>query len=410
VFSSFGESLLCQASKGAKDSGKLRTLGGSQPEEEARSRISIAHPMLNGNEAKYLIDCIHSGWISSYGGYVDRFETAFAAFCSVREAVTCSSGTAALHLAMAALGLGQGDEVIVPALTYIATANAVRYCGATPVFVDSDEDTMTIDPAEIECRVTPRTRAIAPVHLFGHCADMDAILAIADKHGLDVIEDGAQAHGALSQGRPAGSIGRIGAFSFFGNKIVTTGEGGMVTLNNPELAQRIRSLRNQGSTGKGEYRHSEIGFNYRMTNLQAAVGVAQMERADEFIAAREKVAGWYRDEFDGAGDLGELPSTRPGDRPVYWMYPIFLGSQVTLDRDELRMRLLQDGIESRPVFSPVYTMSPYDECRVRCPVAEQLSARGLCLPSHPLVSRDQVSYIVSRIRAHTTGRPASTHS
>jgi perosamine synthetase len=373
--------------------------GGNRPRSHPL-RIPIAHPTLNGNEARYLVDCVESGWVSSYGSYVDQFESDFATFCQVSEAISCSSGTAALHLALVALGLQEGDEVVVPALTYIATANTVRYCSATPVFVDSDATTLTLDPTDVERHITPRTRAIVPVHLFGQCADMGSILEIAQNYGVDVIEDAAQAHGALFQGRPAGSMGTAGTFSFFGNKVITTGEGGMVTLRDLGLAQRIRSLRNQGSTSIGRYRHSGIGFNYRMTNLQAAVGVAQMERIDEFIAARMKVADWYNEELLDIDGSVQRPSSRPGDRHVHWMYTIVLGPKVKLDRDELIGRLFEDGIETRPVFPPVYEMPPYDESRVPCPVADYAGSRGLCLPTHPLVTRDEVSFIVSRIRAH----------
>jgi perosamine synthetase len=198
--------------------------------------ISVADPILDGNEAKYVLDSIQSGWLSSYGTYVDRFEEDFAPLCAARHAVSCVNGTAALHMAMLALGIGPEDEVIVPALTYVATANAVRYCGARPVFSDVDRLTMTIDPADVARRMTARTKAIVPVHLYGQCADMDAFLEMADQRGVALIKDAAQAHGAEFQGRPAGSMGAAGAFSFFGNKIVTTGEGGMLTLSDPELA------------------------------------------------------------------------------------------------------------------------------------------------------------------------------
>jgi perosamine synthetase len=362
--------------------------------------ISVADPILDGNEARYVLDCIQSGWLSSYGSYVDRFEADFAAFCSVPDAVSCTNATAALHMALLALGVAPDDEVIVPALTYIATANAVRYCGARPVFTDVDRGTMTLDPAEVARRITPRTKAIVTVHLYGQCADMDAVLHIADQRHIPLIEDAAQAHGAEFRGRRAGSMGSAGAFSFFGNKIVTTGEGGMLTLSDPELAREVRLLRNQGSVGPGSYWHTTVGFNYRMTNLQAAVGVAQLERVAEFLARRSLVARWYDEELGEMGELVQRPEDRPGDRRVYWMYPITLRSSAGRSRDEILDRLRRDGIETKPGFYPVYYMAPYREWRLRCPVSEDVGARGLCLPAHSQVSREQVSYIAARLRFH----------
>jgi perosamine synthetase len=308
-----------------------------------RGRIPVAQPSLDGNEAKYVLDCVNSEWISSSGIYVDRFETDFAAFCGVTEAVTCTNGTAALHLALAALGVGPGDEVIVPALTFVATANAVRYCGAEPVFVDIDPETMNVDPDEIEQSITARTRAIIPVHLYGQCADMDPILDMAASAGLVVVEDAAEAQGAEYHDRRAGSMGTVGTFSFFGNKIITTGEGGMITLNDPDLACRIRQLRSQGHDPRRRYWHPIVGFNYRMTNLQAAVGVAQLERVEELLLRRANVATWYDEELADLADVLDRPRSRPGNVHVYWMYTVVLGRRVRRDRDQLMGRLDADG-------------------------------------------------------------------
>ena len=250
--------------------------------------IPVAQPDLSGNEAKYLLHCVESQWVSSKGAYVERFEADFAAFCGVRESISCSSGTAALHLAMVALGIGPGDEVIVPTLTYIATVNAVRYCGATAVFVDSDPETMNIDPVDVHRKISSKTKAIVPVHLYGQCAEMDQLNELVSGRDIAIVEDAAEAHGATYRGRRAGSMSTIGAFSFFGNKIVTTGEGGMVTLDDGDLAQRVRLLRDQAADRQHPYWHSTIGFNYRMTNLQAALGVAQMERSSTTFCRREQ--------------------------------------------------------------------------------------------------------------------------
>lgn len=376
------------------------TSGQTTETGEAHRRVPIAHPCLDGNEATYLLDCIKSGWISSAGSFVAQFEADFAAFCGVPDAVSCATGTAALHLAMAAVGIGPGDEVIVPSLTYIATANAVSYCGATPVFVDSDAETMNLDPTQVEGRVTTKTRAIVPVHLYGQCADMGPILEIANARNLLVIEDAAEAHGAGYQGYRAGSMGTAGAFSFFGNKIIATGEGGMVTLRDPGLAERIRSLRNQGVDPRQRYWHPTIGFNYRMTNLQAAVGVAQLERVDRFLQARASVASWYDEDLVAVDDRVIGPKRAPDREHVYWMYCVILADAVRLSRDELILRLKVDGIDTRPVFPPVHLMPPYAEADSSYPVAERLGARGLCLPTHSELTRDDVAYIASRLRAH----------
>jgi perosamine synthetase len=377
-------------------------LNPAAPVPARRVRVPIAQPSLEGNEAKYLLDCITSEWVSSNGAYVDRFEADFAAFCGVTEAVSCSSGTAALHLSLVALDIGPGDEVIVPVLTYIATANAVRYCGATPVFVDVEPDTMTMDPHEVERRVTPRTKAIVPVHLYGQCADMQPILDLAASKRIAVVEDAAQAHGATYQGRRAGALGTLAAFSFFGNKIITTGEGGMVTSTNPDLAERIRLLRNQGVDPMRTYWHSTIGFNYRMTNMQAAVGVAQLERADELVQARAEVAGWYDEEFDDLGHVLACPQATPGRSHSYWMYAVRLGDSVALAPEQVRRRLYEDGIETRPVFPPLHLMPPYEQAVGSFPVAERISSRGLALPTHSRLTRMDVAHIGYRVRALLT--------
>ncbi|HHY55465.1 MAG TPA: DegT/DnrJ/EryC1/StrS family aminotransferase, partial [Chloroflexi bacterium] len=259
--------------------------------------IPVYTPLLNGREEKYLLDAVRSGWISSLGAYVTRFEEAFARFCGVRHAISVSNGTVAIHLALHALGIGPGDEVIVPSLTFVATANAVHYTGATPVFADVDPVTWCLDPADVRRRLTSRTRAVIPVHLYGHPAPMPDLQALAAEHDLLVIEDAAEAHGAAIVGRRVGGWGRIGAFSFYANKIITTGEGGMLTTDDDALAARCRMLRDHAMPPQRRYWHDEVGFNYRMTNLQAAVGVAQMERIDSFIRRKREIAARYREEL-----------------------------------------------------------------------------------------------------------------
>jgi perosamine synthetase len=326
----------------------------------------------------------------------------------VIDAVSCTNGTAALHLALSALGVRPGDEVIVPALTYVATANAVRYCGAKAVFVDSEAESMNMDPAEIERNVSAKTKAIIPVHLYGQCADMGPIADIAAANRIAVVEDASEALGATYRGRLAGSLGTAGTFSFFGNKIVTTGEGGMVTVTDSDLAERIRRLRNQCAESTRPYWHSTIGFNYRMTNLQAALGVAQMERVDELLHARANVADWYDEDLADLDDVLARPHRRPSNRHVYWMYTVIIRDGVACNRDRLIQHLDTDGIDTRPAFSPLHLMPPYYLGTGRFPVAERLGARGISLPTHSRLTRAEVGYVASRLRYHLTHHAAKS--
>ena len=358
--------------------------------------IPVYTPALDGREEQYVLDAVRSGWISSLGQYVTRFEDQFARFCGVEHAVSVSNGTVALHLALHALGIGPGDEVIVPSLTFVASANAVHYTGATPIFADVDPETWCIDVDDAARLVTAHTKAIMPVHLYGHPADMPAVNALADSHGLLVIEDAAEAHGAVVDGRTVGGIGRIGSFSFYANKIITTGEGGMLTTDDDELAARCRMLRDHAMPPQKRYWHEEVGFNYRMTNLQAAVGVAQMERIDTFIRRKRHIAELY------AAHLCELPGVqlpveRPGCANVFWMYSILVEPPYALSRDELIVALRKHGIDSRPFFHPLDTLPPYRTGSVR-PVAQHLSQCGINLPSAPSLRDEQVAYVAATIR------------
>ena len=307
------------------------------------------------------------------------------------------SGTTALHLALVAIGIGPGDEVIVPALTYIASANAVVYCGATPVFADVEADTLNLDPADIEHRITERTKAIIPVHLYGHPADMTAIMAIAERHGLTVIEDAAEAHGARVNGRPVGSLAHMGTFSFFGNKIVTTGEGGAVTTDDDELNARLRLLRGQGMDSNKRYWFSEIGFNYRMTNVAAAIGVAQLERIEQMLGRRREIAARYTELLAPVAGI-TLPVERPDARRVAWLYTVMIDGFSTEQRNELIDLLKADGIETRPVFYPLHLMPPYiTEPVASFPIAERLGAEGISLPTHMLLSDEDVSTVCAAL-------------
>ena len=269
--------------------------------------IPVAEPSFEGNELEYVTNCIRSGWVSSLGEYVKRFEQGFAAYCGVRHGVATHNGTVALHLALAALGIGPGDEVILPTLTFVATANAVTYTGARPIFVDSEPHTWNIDPEAAARAVTPLTRAIIAVHLYGHPADMEPLRALTEQHGLTLIEDAAEAHGARYKGQRVGSLSDVAVFSFFGNKIITTGEGGMVLTDDPSLAERCFFLENQARHKENPYWHPEIGYNYRMTNVQAALGVAQLERIEELVAIRIRNAAHYKRRLSEVSGLGIPP-------------------------------------------------------------------------------------------------------
>jgi perosamine synthetase len=366
-----------------------------------RGRIPVAHPVLSGNERKYVDECIDTAWISSVGRFISAFETEFARYIETPHALACCNGTVALHLALLGIGCGPGDEVIVPTLTYIASANAVTYCGATPVFVDVDPRTFNLDPVQVESRITPRTKAIMAVHLYGHPADMDPLIELAARHRLALIEDAAESHGALYKGRKTGSIGEVGVFSFFGNKILTTGEGGMVTTANAELAKRMKLLRGQGMDLERRYWFPIVGYNYRMTNIEAAIGLAQLERVEDHLTARKRVRGWYDERLRDLTEFVQMPIEEPWASHSFWMYTIVLSDAVVagITRDAFMAGLDADGIETRPVFYPMHVLPPYLDRTRRYPVADRLAAQGVNLPTHGKLTEDDVDYIVSRIRA-----------
>jgi perosamine synthetase len=370
------------------------------PDMAIERRISVAAPALDGREAEYVQECLDTTWISSAGRFISEFERAFAEMCRVEHAVATNNGTTALHLALVALGLGEGDEVIVPTLTYIATANAVRYCNARPVFVDSDRRTFNMDPEAIEPAITPRTKGIIPVHLYGHPADMDPINEIARRHGLFVLEDAAEAVGALYKGRKTGGLGDCATFSFFGNKIITTGEGGMVTTNDAELAKRLRIFRGQGMDPDRRYWFPVIGFNYRMTNIAAAIGLAQLERIERHLAARKDVARAYDRHLAGLVDRVELPSVENWADHVFWMYTIKLKRGVRKSRDEVMADLDRAGIETRPVFYPMHVLPPYrGDAGGPFPNADECSASGINLPTHARLTTDDIERIARALDA-----------
>ncbi|MBU2623740.1 MAG: DegT/DnrJ/EryC1/StrS family aminotransferase [Proteobacteria bacterium] len=357
-------------------------------------KIPLYQPSLTGNEKKYVNECLDSTWISSKGKFIPLFEQKFAEYIGVRHAASVCNGTVALHLALMALGMGPGDEVIVPTLTYVASVNAIAYTGATPVFVDSLPDTWQMDPNDVEVKLSERTKAIMVVPIYGHPCDMDAIMEIARINSLYVIEDCAEAIGSKYKGQLVGTFGDIGTFSFFGNKTITTGEGGMVVTNNEELYNKVFHLKGQGLSEGREYWHDIIGYNYRMTNICAAIGLAQMEQVQTFLMKKRQIANWYAEELINCPkiefhrEIGDLYHS-------YWMCSILVDE--LRKRDVLRRRLAEKGIETRPFFWPVNLMPMYYKENMHSPVAEDLASRGVNLPSYPLLTKEQVHFVSHEI-------------
>ena len=361
--------------------------------------IPVSEPNLNSKEITYIDEAVRSGWISSRGKFIEKFENEFAKYCGVKYGIAVSNGTAALHLALVALRIKKGDEVILPALTYVACANAITYCNAKPIFIDSHPDYWGLDPAKIEEKITKKTKAIMAVHLYGHPCDMEPILKIAKKYNLYLIEDCAEAHGAEYKGRKVGSFGDISCFSFYGNKIVTTGEGGICLTNNKKLVEKMRILRNQGMNPKRRYWHDVVGFNYRMTNLQAAIGVAQVKKLDNFIRRKRKIAKWYK---EGLKDLAEkglisLHPEMPWAKCIYWMHSILVKGKAKMNRDKLMEKLEKNGIETRPFFYPLHFLPPY-KSNEKFEISEKLSRKGINLPSSTKLTKKGVKFICQEIK------------
>jgi len=364
--------------------------------------IPVCEPTLGGNELDYVTDCIKTNWISSAGKYIKEFEDKFSRFCNAKYGVACSNGTTAIHLALESLGIGKGDEVIIPSFTMIATANAVIYSGAKPVLVDSEKETWNIDPRLIEEKITEKTKAIIPMHTYGHPCDIDPIIEIAKKHNLKIMEDAAEAHGAEYKGRKVGSLGDCAAFSFYANKIITTGEGGMVVTNDLEVAEKAKLLRNHAFT-EARFVHEELGFNYRLTNMQAAIGVAQMEKAEEMVEARIRNAGIYHDLLKDVDGI-TLPPKKDWAKNVYWMYGVLIEKEFGLKKDDVREQLKQKGIDTRSFFFPIHKQPLYQKEDERFPalegsypVSEELYEKGFYLPSSSSLTKDQIKEVVEKI-------------
>jgi perosamine synthetase len=360
-------------------------------------KYMLAAPFLSGSEWAYVQECLQTNWISSKGRFIEEFESCFAQFTQRKHAIATCNGTAALHIALAGLGAGPGDEVIVPSLTYVASVNAVAYCGATPVFADSDPRTGCLSVDSVARLLSPRTRGIVAVHLYGHPCDMQPLLALTQARRLWLLEDAAEAHGAAYDGTPAGGFGEAAMFSFFGNKIVTTGEGGMVVTDDDQLAERLRLLRGQGMDPQLRYWHPTLGYNYRMTNIQAAIGLGQMEHVDQLIYDRRRIADWYRERLADVPTLTLLDEVPPASS-VFWLYSVLVDRAAR--RDSLMIELAEAGIETRPFFHPVHRFPMYQQARTDngCPVACDLAARGINLPTSSYLRETDIDAIAGVLR------------
>jgi len=362
--------------------------------------IPVNEPVIGAAESAYVRECLETGWVSSAGRFIDTFEESWAAYCGMRHGVAVANGTVALQLALAALGLPPGSEVIMPTFTIISCALAATYNGLVPVLVDAQPDTWCMDVVQIEAKVTPKTRAIMPVHIYGHPVDMDAVRAVADAYGLVVVEDAAEAHGATYRGRRAGGLGDMSCFSFYANKLITTGEGGMVLTSDDALAARARSLRNLAFRDDRRFYHTEAGFNFRLTNLQAALGLGQVERIDEIVAAKR----WMGEAYTAA--LSGLPLRLPVEREwatnVYWMYGVVLEEAAGMDAVEFASRLAALGVQTRPFFLGMHEQPVFLERGLfageRYPVAERLARYGLYLPSGLALTDQQQAAVVAAVR------------
>lgn len=361
--------------------------------------VPVNEPVLSAEAKANVNDALDTVWISSAGKYVDEFESGFAKYLGLKHGITTTNGTTALHTALLALGIGEGDEVIVPAFSMIATFFSIMYTGAKPVFVDVEMETYNIDPSLIEEKITKRTKAIMPVHIYGHPCDMDPIIEIAKKHGLYVIEDAAEVHGAEYKGRKCGTMSDIACFSFYGNKNITTGEGGMVLTNNDELAERARSYKDLCHSEK-RFIHNEVGYNYRMTNLQAAIGAGEILHIEERIAKKQWMANEYAKQLSDLPGL-RLPITKPNVKNVYWMYAVLVDEDTFgMSKDEIRAALNNKGIDTRDFF-----YAPNDQPAITnkygnvgsFPNTEYIAQHGFYLPSGLALTQEQINYVCDQM-------------
>jgi len=363
--------------------------------------IPVSFPFLDENETKYALSALSEGAISGlYGNYLVRFEEEFARYSDCSFGVATNSGTTALHLALASLGIENKDEILVSTFTNMATFFAVIYQGAKPVPIDIEQDTLNIDPTLIEEKINDNTKAILVVHIYGHPVDMDPILRIAREYGLYVIEDCAEAHGALYKGKKVGSLGDVGCFSFYANKIITTGEGGMVTTNNSEIASKARSLKSLAFGYDNKFMHRDIGFGYRMTNLQAAIGCAQLEKINEIIERKREIAKYYNEKLKNL-ECFQIPIEKDYAKNVYWMYHIVLNEKSNLKRDAVMKELKDNGIETRESFIPYNMQNLFIKKgwvnRNDCPIANYVAKNGFYIPSGALLRKEELDYITRKL-------------
>ena len=368
--------------------------------------IPVCEPTLIGNESRYVNDCLKTNWISSAGKYIELFESGFAKFCNTRYGIATCNGTVSIHLALESLGICPGDEVIVPDFTMIASINSVIYTGAKPVLVDADIETWCINPGLIEEKITKKTKAIMPVHIYGHPCDMNPINKLAKRYNLAVVEDAAEAHGALYKSKKIGSLSDAASFSFYANKIITTGEGGMVVTNSKEISEKAKLLRNHAFTKK-RFVHEEIGYNYRMTNIQAAIGLAQLENLDKLVAMRIENAKLYNKLLKSVKGV-TLPPCKSWAKNVYWMYGILLNEDFGISKDMLMEELLKHGIGTRSFFVPLHRQPVFRKNTKRFgnfpningsyPVSDRLGKNGLYLPSTSSLPKEDISYIAETIK------------
>lgn len=360
--------------------------------------ITVSEPSITEKEVEYVLKSVKSGWVSSLGEFINEFEKRFAEYIDTKYALTTSNGTTALHLTLVSFGIKEGDEVIIPDLTFVATANAVAYTGAKPVFADVDPEIWCIDPEDVKKKITSKTKAIIPVHLYGHPADMDPIMEIAQEYSLYVIEDAAEAHGAEYNGKKVGSLGICGVFSFYGNKIITTGEGGMITTNDEKLYEKAKFLRDHAMSKEKRYWHTEIGFNYRITNIQSALGVAQLERIGELIEKKRQIFNWYREFLQNVEGI-RLNLEKEWAKNVFWMVCLVLDKDFGITRDELMVELKKKGIDTRPFFYPISQMPMYQGSgNYSNPITKNLSEKGMNLPSGVNLNKGDVEWICETIK------------
>mgnify|MGYP001594115353 FL=1 len=364
-------------------------------------KIPVNEPAISKNALKYVTDCIKTGWVSSSGKYLKDFEEKFAKFLGVKHAITTTNGTTALHLAILALGIKKGDEVILPSHTMMSSAAAIVYTGATPVLVDVERDSWNMDVSQIEEKISKRTKAIMPVHIYGHPVDMDPIIALAKKYHLYIIEDAAESTGAEYKRKLTGTLGDIGCFSFYANKIITTGEGGMMVTNNDKIANHARLLKDMAHSPQKRFLHKEIGFNFRMTNLQAALGVAQLEEVKKYIQKKRWMAALYNEELSKIKGL-TLPIEHSWAKNVYWMYGILVEKEFGVTRDEFMKKLLEMGIDTRTFFIPMHKQPALKQLGLfkgeKYPVSDEIGRRGLYLPSGLALTEKQIRIVCKTIK------------